>query len=166
MRAESVPATGPRYWAAMGMASVFGANMGDFVSHDLHGGHWRGLPVLALGLAATLAVERLSHRARTAWYWLAVIVVRTAATNLADLATHDGQLGYGVVSGALAALLAATILLRRRLGPDPVTGGVPRVDGSYWFGMLVAGTLGTAMGDGLADTVGLPAAALTGAVAG
>ena len=39
---------GPRYWAALSVASVFGATGGDVLSHDLGLGHWRGVPVLLL----------------------------------------------------------------------------------------------------------------------
>ncbi len=48
MRQRSVPPTTPRTWAALAAASVLGTNLGDLVSHTLHLGHLRGLPVLAL----------------------------------------------------------------------------------------------------------------------
>jgi len=35
MQTANVPAVGARYWAALSVASVFGANMGDFVSKNL-----------------------------------------------------------------------------------------------------------------------------------
>jgi uncharacterized membrane-anchored protein len=45
--------------------------------------------------------------------------------------------------------------------------GLPLTNGWYWTGMLIAGTLGTALGDGLADAVGLgvgPASVILGLV--
>lgn len=94
MHFRNVPSTGPRYWTGISTASVFGANFGDFVSRDLHMGHASGLPALALVLAAILVAERRSRTPSEAYYWLAIVVVRTAATNLADLATRDAQLSY------------------------------------------------------------------------
>jgi uncharacterized membrane-anchored protein len=73
-----------------------GANTGDFLSHNLHLGHWRGLAPLAVVFLLIVWAERRARIATEAYYWLAIIVLRTAATNLADLATHDFGLGYSV----------------------------------------------------------------------
>ena len=135
---------------------MYGANLGDTVSHELHLGHWRGLLPLALALAATLLMERRAKLGHQAFYWLAIVIVRTAATNLADLATHDFRLSYGGLSLCLAIVLAALVTLRNQ----PAAGGtMPTTNGWYWAGMLVAGTLGTALGDGTADGLGLGVAA-------
>ena len=150
MQAIHTPTLSPRYWGLLSIASVFGADVGDSVSHDLHGGHWRGLAPMAVVLAAILLAERRSRRPTEIFYWLAIITVRTAATNLADLGTHDGQLPYGWVVAALALLLAALVALTSRR-----TSNLPVTDNAYWLGMLIAGTLGTAIGDGTADALGL-----------
>ncbi len=165
MQARHVPRTEPRYWTALCLASVFGANMGDFVSHTLHLGHWRGLGPLALIFAVILLAERRSGRESPppsrrgeAYYWLAIVTLRTAATNLGDLATHDFRLTYPVVIAALAALLAALVFVaRRQTGADPVPEGVPVTNTVYWAAMLVAGTLGTVGGDATSDALGLGA---------
>jgi uncharacterized membrane-anchored protein len=154
MRSRHTPSTGPRYWLAITVASVFGANLGDFVSHDLHLGHVRGLPPLALTFAALLWQERRSKTPTDVYYWLAIILVRTAATNLADLATHDLKLGFAWVIAGLTALLVLLLVSRRPGAPA----GMPATDRWYWAAMLTAGTLGTALGDGTADTIGLGAA--------
>ena len=159
---RTVPAIGPRYWTAIAAASVFGANLGDFLSHILQLGHYRGLPWLALAFAA---VAFGSRRGGEAWYWAAIVIVRTAATNLGDLATHDGALGYVPVSSGLAALLLAILSIRRALVGDSGLAGGLRPDTGYWAAMLTAGTLGTTLGDGLADAAGLASAALMTATA-
>lgn len=148
MRLRNVPSTGPRYWTGISIASVFGANLGDFVSHDLHMRHASGLPVLALALIATLVAERRSQKPSEAYYWLAIVVVRTAATNLADLATHDAQLSYPVTAVTLAVLLLAGLPAGGDRRVLPATGI------RYWASMLAAGTLGTVLGDGLTDGAG------------
>ncbi len=153
MQIIHTPKLGVRYWGLLSIASVFGADLGDFVSHDLHGGHWRGLAPMAVVLAAILVAERRSSSPTHAYYWLAIITVRTAATNLADLATHDGKLSYGWVVAVLAILLALLIgLSSPRREP---AGSLPKTGSAYWLGMLLAGTLGTAIGDGVADALGL-----------
>ena len=47
MHVRNLPAITPRYWTAILVASMCGANTGDFLSHNLHLGHWRGLAPLA-----------------------------------------------------------------------------------------------------------------------
>ena len=47
MKVGNVPAITARYWAAILVASMCGANTGDFLSHNLYLGHTRGLPPLA-----------------------------------------------------------------------------------------------------------------------
>jgi uncharacterized membrane-anchored protein len=53
--------------------------------------------------AAFLLILWAERRARIPtdpYYWLAIIVLRTAVTNLADLCTHDLNPGYGQREGA------------------------------------------------------------------
>ncbi len=125
--------------------------MGDFFSRNLHLGHVRGLPFLAAAFAIVFLWGRWAKGATLAPYWLAIVIVRTAATNLADLATHDFRLAYAWVIAGLAGLLAVSL--------RPVAGGkqrgLPSPDAWYWASMLIAGTLGTAIGDGVADDLGL-----------
>ena len=83
MQQYHVPLLGLRYWIALCLASVFGANMGDFFAHNMALGHVAGLPFLAIALALVFLLERFDRTAHEAFYWLAIVVVRTAATNLA-----------------------------------------------------------------------------------
>ena len=158
---KQMPAIDTRYWAALCAASLFGANMGDFFSHNLHLGHVRGLPFLATAFAVVFLKGRQTKSASPAYYWLAIVIVRTAATNLADLATHDLRLAYARVIAGLAVLPALSlrpVASGKQPGPSP--------DGWYWASMLIAGTLGTAVGDGMADDLDLgtgPATLVLGA---
>ena len=153
MHRRNTPDTGPRYWALITLASVFGADTGDFFAHDLGLGHLGGLPILAALFAATLLVERRLHGTDAA-YWTAIVLVRTAATNIGDFFTHDLRLGYPSTIAVLAILLALTVQLIRRRDPD-ASAGLPPVGALYWLAMLLAGTLGTAAGDFLAHSTGL-----------
>src|SRR5262249_49886120 len=105
MSPKNLPVIDARYWTAILAASMCGANTGDFVSRILGLGHTRGLLPLALIFLVIVWAERRSKAATEAYYWLAIIVLRTGATNLADLGTHDLKLGYYLFMGALAALM-------------------------------------------------------------
>jgi uncharacterized membrane-anchored protein len=162
MQVKNVPAITPRYWIAILVASMCGANTGDFLSHILHLGHWRGLPPLAALFFVIVWAERRARIATEVYYWLAIIVIRTAATNLADLGTHDFKLGYGAIQTGLTLLLVLVLLTDRQQSPSPTERldigprpMLPATNGNYWLAMLIAGTLGTASGDFTADVVGL-----------
>ena len=159
MRLANVPAIGPRYWAALVLASAFGANTGDFAAHDLHLGHAWGLVPLAIVFAAILLAEARSRATTEAFYWFAIVTMRTAATNLADLADHDLHVEPLAVIAVLALALVALVLTQPdALAPRPDAGrGAPVTDARYWATMLVAGVLGTALGDYAADDLGLEA---------
>src|SRR5438874_3656473 len=104
MQVKNLPTITARYWSAILAASMCGANPGDFLARNLQLGHIRGLLPLAVVFSIILWAERRAKLRTEAYYWLAVIVVRTAATNLADLATRDLRLGYGPVESWLTAL--------------------------------------------------------------
>lgn len=159
MKLANVPAIGPRYWAALVLASAFGANTGDFAAHDLHLGHTLGLVPLALVFAGILVAEARSRIATEAFYWFAIVTMRTAATNLADFADHDMHLAPLAVIAVLSVALAALVLTDREglaSGLDADRGALT-TDARYWATMLVAGVLGTALGDFAADDLGLEA---------
>jgi uncharacterized membrane-anchored protein len=157
MRYANVPAVGARYWTAISLASVFGCNLGDFVSLYLHLGHWIGLFPLAVIFAALVAGERPSVRTTEAWYWTVVIVLRTAATNIADLATHTFEWPYPRVIIGLAVIQVLVILpvLPRLVQSGSDRTGRPATDGWYWISLLTAGALGTAIGDWVAEDLHL-----------
>jgi uncharacterized membrane-anchored protein len=159
MAPKNLPTIDARYWTAILAASMCGANMGDFASRILGLGHTRGLLPLALVFLAIVWAERRSTITAEAYYWLAIIVLRTGATNLADLMTHDLKLGYSLCMSALVAVMIAMMLLDRARGVEPIGvagpdgrwSSLPATDTSYWITMLAAGTLGTAAGDWVAE---------------
>lgn len=151
MRPAHVPAAGDRYWVALSIASVFGANTGDFIAKYLHLGHWGGLPALAVLLAIIFFLERRDSTVNQAYYWAAIIVVRTAATNLADLGAGDLHLGRPGLMVALAVVLALALFFTPPAKSAQTAStwpfGLPTTDARYWTAMLIAGTLGTVIGD-------------------
>lgn len=157
MRYDNVPTVNARYWVGISLASVCGCNTGDFVSLNLHWGHWLGLFPLAIVFFVLVAGERHSARTMEEWYWVVVIVLRTAATNIADLATHTFDWPY---VGVILSLVAIQVLVimpvpPRLFRPDSARVGRPATDGWYWTSLLTAGALGTAIGDWVAEDLHL-----------
>lgn len=149
MRPIHLPSLGPRYWTALCIASVFGANMGDFCAHNLGLGHVAGLPFLAAALAIAMVTERFDDMRHQIYYWTAIIIVRTAATNFADFAAGDLKLPRLWIMAALTVVLVAAVWLSwkfvwQRLAKDR---GALGADAGYWVSMFIAGALGTVIGD-------------------
>lgn len=153
MRYANVPSVDARYWTAITLASICGCNLGDCLSFYAHWNHWIGLAPLTVIFAALVFGERHSARARQAWYWAVVIVLRAAATNLADLATHTFEWPYPRVILVLAVLQALVVwpVLPRLISAGTERMGRPATSGWYWLSLLTAGTLGTAIGDWTAE---------------
>lgn len=157
MRYANVPAIDARYWTAITLASIFGCNLGDCLSFYAHWNHWIGLAPLAVVFGALVFAERKSAWATQAWYWAVVIVLRAAATNLADLATHTFEWSYPSVILGLVVLQALVVwpVLPRLQSLSPSETGRPATNGWYWLSLLTAGTLGTAIGDCTAEQLQL-----------
>ena len=150
---NSAPTLGVRYWVVLCFASALGANLGDVLSRNLGLGYWRGLPVLAALFGCVVLAARFAPRP-TAWYWLAIVLVRAAATNLSDLQILTGgepptvrsPLAFPIVIVTWSIALACLASQDRGRGED---GSRTGTDLLFWASMLVAGTVGTATGDWL-----------------
>jgi uncharacterized membrane-anchored protein len=148
-----LPTLGPRYWVALCLASIFGANMGDFVARNMGLGHVTGLPFLAAALAVVMVAERFDRTVHQAYYWIAIIIVRTAATNFADFACGDMKQPRIWVIAALTVVLMLAVWLswqvvwRRQAEKTGDGAAVLGADTGYWVSMFTAGTLGTVIGD-------------------
>jgi uncharacterized membrane-anchored protein len=151
MKSVNVPRIGLRYWAILCLASIAGCNSGDFVAFYLHFGTWRGLAPLALLLALLVWGEARSRWRSEFWYWAAILVIRTAATNFADLSTHTLRLPYPWVIVGFETLLVLTVLPVPARAEGVAGTQTPPTGGFYWLSMMVAGALGTAIGDCVED---------------
>ncbi|HZD90550.1 MAG TPA: hypothetical protein VE224_10650, partial [Pseudolabrys sp.] len=75
-----VPKINRPYWACLILASIFGANAGDFLADVAGLGHLSGIPYLAAALAAVFAIERVTSRPSALYFWVAIIIIRASAT--------------------------------------------------------------------------------------
>jgi uncharacterized membrane-anchored protein len=157
MRTRNLPTIDAGYWAAIVAASICGTITGDLAAGPLGLGHVRGILPLTLIFLAIVWAEKLLDWTTVAFYWLAIIVLRTMATNIADYATHDLKLSYPIFVLLLIVFMGAMIWadrFRADATAQPTATPIavlPTTDWSYWILMLAAGVLGTALGDWLAD---------------
>ena len=164
MQFKVTPKVGPRYWTAISIASICGTNLGDFVPDVLKMNAGAGLLLLTLVFAVLVFMDRFSKRGSEAFYWLAILTVRAAATNIADFSIDKRHLAYTLVAAVLSVLLGLLVSLQLRLAPRSSPGNLPPTGSFYWPSMLTAGTLGTVIGDGLGHafssvSIGVPISA-------
>ncbi|MGC4027906.1 MAG: hypothetical protein QM696_03390 [Steroidobacteraceae bacterium] len=159
MKTQHVPQIDARYWIGITLASVFGTNTGDLFAFRSGLGILGGIPILAVVAAFVYWLERRDSSDRETWYWLAIILIRTGATNIADFACGRRFLGIDrvVFSTVLAVVIALMAVWQyRRTGSALAQGRPPSTDANYWITMLAAGVFGTAAGDAVLDALGGP----------
>ena len=157
MRTRNLPTIDAGYCAAIVAASTCGTNTGDLAAGPLGLGHVRGILPLAAVFLAIIWAEKLLDATTVAFYWLAIIVLRTMATNIADFGAHDLKLSYPLFVLLLIAFMGVMLWADRFRTATTEQQSVvlqahlPTTDWSYWVVMLAAGVLGTALGDWFAD---------------
>jgi uncharacterized membrane-anchored protein len=140
------------YWLSMLAASAFGTNVGDLWAEIVFPGPYTSLASLLVICVAAVWYHRRAASPTEAGYWVAIVAMRAAATNVADIVTHDLAHGYVLASILLGVL---TIGVARFTDPDFSRSGSPRVDGVYWIAMFIAGVFGTVAGDLIHHSIGL-----------
>jgi len=148
-----VPAVTLGFWIIKILATTLGETGGDTVTMTMGLGYLVGTAIF-LGLLVLLVVAQIAAtRFRPALYWATIIASTTAGTTIADFA--DRSLGIGYAGGAallLACVVASLIAWRLTTGSVSVaTVRTPRAEAFYWLTITFSQTLGTALGDWVAD---------------
>jgi uncharacterized membrane-anchored protein len=154
---SKVPEVTLAFWVIKIAATTLGETGGDSVTMTLGWGYVAGT-LLFLALLIVLAVAQImATKFHPALYWATIVASTTFGTTMADFA--DRSLGIGYTGGVtlLFAGLIATLALwywsQGTIAVDTVTR--PRVEAFYWTAITLSQTLGTALGDWMADTGGL-----------
>jgi uncharacterized membrane-anchored protein len=121
------------------------------------GGYLIGTAIFGV-LLIGFVVAQIRARNFNAWlYWLTIVASTTLGTTLADFA--DRSLGIGYLGGSLlllACVLGSLLVWHRVVGTVNVnTITSPREETFYWITITFSQTLGTALGDWMADSRGL-----------
>ncbi len=154
---SKVPEVTLGFWVIKILATTLGETGGDAVTMTLGWGYLLGTALFATILVVAVAAQIAAKRFHPFLYWAVIVATTTAGTTLADFFDRSLGIGYFGGSSALLLLLLATLgLWHRTLGSvsvDTVT--TPRAEMFYWATIMFSQTLGTALGDFLADTGGL-----------
>ena len=154
---SKVPEVTLGFWIIKILATTLGETGGDTVTMTLNWGYLAGVALFGVVLAALVVAQVGAKRFHASLYWATITASTTFGTAMADFA--DRSLGIGYTGGSsllLLCLVAALGLWYWSQGTVSVnTVSTPKVEAFYWATITFSQTLGTALGDWLADTGGL-----------
>jgi uncharacterized membrane-anchored protein len=154
---SKVPEVTLVFWIIKVLATTLGETGGDAVSMSMNLGYAIG-SFIFIGIFVVAVIAQIAAKKFHPFlYWLVVIATTTAGTTMADFA--DRSLGIGYPGGAsllFVLLLASLAVWYWSEGSISVnTVSTPKTETFYWVAILFSQTLGTALGDWMADTNGL-----------
>jgi uncharacterized membrane-anchored protein len=155
--ASKLPRVTAVFWVMKIAATTLGETAGDLLSMTMNVGYALSSLLLISGFLVSLGLQLRSKRYSPPLYWTVILTTSTAGTTMSDYMDRTLQLGYETGSLILASLLCGTLLLWRfSLGSISVDSVRSRkAEAFYWAAILLSNTLGTALGDFLADSSGL-----------
>jgi len=162
---SKVPEVTFAFWIIKILATTLGETGGDTVTMTMfhadtnahNGGYLVGTAIFLAIFVAAVVAQIVTKKFNPWIYWLAIVASTTVGTTMADL--FDRSLGIGYTGGAsilFGLVLASLALWHLATGSINVqTVATPKVELFYWVTITFSQTLGTALGDWLADTGGL-----------
>ncbi len=154
---SKVPAVTLGFWIIKILATTLGETAGDTVSMTLDWGYLAGTALFGVILIALVIWQIRAIKFHPFLYWATIIASTTAGTTLADYTTRSLGIGYTGGSALLLALVIGSLFAwKRALGSISVESvHAPRAEIYYWITITFSQTLGTALGDWMADDGGL-----------
>ncbi|MBV9884795.1 MAG: hypothetical protein JO276_17435 [Sphingomonadaceae bacterium] len=163
---SKVPAITLGFWIIKILATTLGETGGDSVSMTWLGettpeagqtwgnGYLIGTAIFGLALLLLVWLQIRARRFHPFLYWATIVASTTAGTTLADFATRSLGIGYPGGSLLLLALVLASLFIwHRSLGTvDVDTIRTAKAEAFYWLTITFSQTLGTALGDWVADS--------------
>ena len=154
---SKVPEVTLIFWIIKIAATTLGETGGDTVTMTLDWGYLAGSLLFLAALIVLVAAQIMARKFHPLLYWATIVASTTFGTTMADFADRSLSIGYTGGSALLALCLFATLgLWRWSQGTiDVNTVATPKAEAFYWAAITFSQTLGTALGDWIADTGGL-----------
>jgi uncharacterized membrane-anchored protein len=154
---NKVPEVTLVFWIIKIAATTLGETGGDTVTMTLNWGYLAGTALFLAALVLLVSLQIVAERFHPFLYWAAIIASTTFGTTMADFADRSLGVGYTGGSTLLLTLLLVTLgLWYWSSGSIAVeTVSTPKAETFYWAAITFSQTLGTALGDWMADSTGL-----------
>jgi len=152
---SKVPEVTLWFWIIKIAATTLGETGGDTLTMTLNWSYLAATGLFVCLLIVLVAAQIVAKQFHPALYWATIVASTTFGTTMADFADRSLGIGYTGGSSLLLACLLAVLGLwywsERTISVNTVS--TPRVEAFYWAAITFSQTLGTALGDWLADTV-------------
>jgi uncharacterized membrane-anchored protein len=154
---SKVPPVTLAFWVVKIIATTLGETGGDALSMTLKLGYAISTVIFLAFLCVSLGAQVASRRHHSALYWALVVATTTVGTTTSDY--FDRTLGFGYVKSSIILLCAVIAVLvtwhysTGAIAVDRITTRKNEI--FYWVTIVVSNTLGTALGDFVATTIGL-----------
>lgn len=154
---SKVPEVTLVFWIIKIAATTLGETGGDAVTMSMNLGYLVGTAIFAAIFVVAVSGQIAAKRFHPYLYWAVIVATTTAGTTLADFADRSLGIGYAGGASLLFVLLMASLgwwyWSQGSVSVDTIDS--PKGEMFYWATIMFSQTLGTALGDWMADSTGL-----------
>jgi len=152
-----IPEVTLAFWIIKIVATTLGETGGDAVTMSMNLGYLVGSAIFVTIFVVAVGIQIAAKRFHPFLYWAVIVATTTAGTTIADFADRSLGIGYAGGASILFVLLIASLgiwyLSVGSVSVDTIT--TPKSEMFYWTTIMFSQTLGTALGDWMADMAGL-----------
>ena len=157
IRANKIPELTLLFWIMKITATTLGETGGDLLSMTLNVGYAVSSIIFISFFFGTLFGQLFAKKYIPVLYWAVIVSTSTAGTTMSDYMDRTLDLGYTTGSIILVTILISVLSIWRYGEKSLSVTKIQTLKGEvfYWTAILFSNTLGTALGDFLADSSGL-----------
>jgi uncharacterized membrane-anchored protein len=145
------------FWITKITATTLGETGGDLLAQTLGVGYATSTLIFFAFFLVMVSFQLVAKRYIPPVYWAVIVATSTAGTTMSDYMDRTLELGYAtgsiIIAATLVLILVVWKLTEKTLSVTEIKS--TRGEMFYWAAILVSNTLGTALGDFLADDSGL-----------
>lgn len=153
---RKVPEVTLMFWIIKIFATTLGETGGDAVSMSMDLGYLTGTIIFTIIFVGIVITQIREKKLNSYIYWMTIVATTTLGTTMADFCTRSLGIGYAGGSFLLFMLLMGSLFIwKRTMGSVSIdTVNSPKTEMFLWGTIMFSQTLGTALGDWTADTMG------------
>ncbi|ANE51065.1 hypothetical protein [Flavisolibacter tropicus] len=145
------------FWITKITATTLGETGGDLLAQTMNVGYATSTLIFFSFFLVALTAQLIVKRYVPPIYWAVIVATSTAGTTMSDYMDRTLELGYALGSLILISILIVILVIwklsEKTLSVTDIR--TRRGEIFYWVAILFSNTLGTALGDFLADDSGL-----------
>jgi uncharacterized membrane-anchored protein len=154
---DKLPPVNKSFWVMKIAATTLGETFADYFSHTLQLGYAVSFTIFFVPLFLALIFQIVAKKYLPPLYWSVILLTSLSGTAMSDFMDRTLGLGYAKGSGILLAILIGIFVYWRSSDHTMSVVHITtrKVETLYWITIVFSNTLGTALGDFLADNSGL-----------